>query len=345
MYSSIFTENEWKAPIQPVYRNNGCSTCGLGRYYNKESFRQFKFVAPSDPLQPSEAPLSAQPAQPSPTPQPTQPTQPVVTEIPVFQPDLNQLEGVVRELRALPVKQLIAVLEPILPQDLAGKYKSMFPKSLRRLIDSYSDRQIVQGILLLPQETIEAIAVLKVPQPMLLAKRASEVQLKVAIDPSFYNSNLFSTYKEIPRNDPNFSFMDPTFAIGNANSSYEPFNIIINLDFPYNGVEQHSITSEYTSDKKIILRVGIYDSQDEPMDQVLKEVVPFLGRVVTYHYNKPRILFHCRAGISRSASVAIAYYGKIMNYDLTRAYSQLASRRAIIQPNPGFIDALEEFLI
>ena len=156
---------------------------------------------------------------------------------------------------------------------------------------------------------------------------------------------LFSNYDTIPRNDPNFSYMDPTFAIGNANSSYDPFNIIINLDYPYNGVEHHSIITEYTSDKKLIFRVGINDSQDEPMLEVIQTLIPVLNNLVKYHYNQPRILFHCRAGISRSATIALAYYGKAMNYDLTRAYSQLAARRPIIRPNPGFINALEEFLV
>jgi predicted protein tyrosine phosphatase len=139
--------------------------------------------------------------------------------------------------------------------------------------------------------------------------------------------------------------MDPTFAVGNANSSYDPFNIIVNLDYPFNGVAHHAVTSEMTSDKKLIFRVGIYDAEDEPMLEVLQTLVPVLQTLVKYHYNAPRILFHCRAGVSRSASVALGYYGKQVNYDLTKAYSQMATRRPVIHPNPGFIAALEEFLI
>jgi predicted protein tyrosine phosphatase len=81
------------------------------------------------------------------------------------------------------------------------------------------------------------------------------------------------------------------------------------------------------------------------MKEVLDALVPILIAMVKNHFNRPRILFHCRAGISRSASVALAYYGKQMKYDLTRAYSQLATRRPVIRPNPGFIEALEEYLI
>jgi protein-tyrosine phosphatase len=176
-------------------------------------------------------------------------------------------------------------------------------------------------------------------------KKAAAPRLQVSIDPSFYDSLLFSNYGSISRSDANYSFMDPTFAIGNANSSYDPFNIIVNLDFPYNGVPHYSLVTELTSDKKLIFRVGILDSLDEPMDEVIATLVPILMNLVKYHYNQPRILFHCRAGISRSASVALAYYGKQTKYDLTRAYSQLASRRPVIHPNPGFIEALEEFLI
>ena len=321
MYASIFTESDWKAPIRQTYRGNGCSTCGLGRYYSKESFRQFKFMGDAEP---TEAPVE------------------VPVEVPL---PISALREVIPKLRVLPVKQLIQVLEQIVPQDIGMKYKRMFPRSLQRLIDSYTDEEVLQGILLLPRETIVAIASLEPPQPMQLLKKASEPVMRISIDPSFSNSLLFTSFEEISRNDPNYSFMDPTFAIGNANSSYDPFNIIVNLDYPSNGVERHTITSELTSDKKLIFRVGIEDSPDEPMGEVLDALVPILMTLVKYHYNKPRILFHCRAGISRAASVALAYYGKQTRYDLTKAYSQLATRRPVIQPNPGFIAALEEFLV
>lgn len=324
MYSSIFTESEWKAPIQPVYRNSGCSTCGLGRYYSKESFRQFQFTLPSE--------------EPTPTPTPSS------TDVAVYQPDLQQIQSVVSRLRSLPVKQLISVLEPLLPADIVLKYKRMFPGSLRKLIDSYSDSQIANGILYLPSDSIRAISELQVPAPLQLRPRAEGKSMDINIDQSFYNSFLFKTFDEIPRNDPNFSFMDPTFAIGNANSSYTPFNIIVNLDYPYNGVQHYQLTSELTSDHKLIFRVGILDDPEEPMLQVLETLVPLIQKLVKYHYNAPRILFHCRAGVSRSASVALAYYGKQMKFDLTKAYNQLATRRPIIQPNQGFIEALETFL-
>lgn len=324
MYSSIFTESEWKSPIQPVYRNAGCSSCGLGRYYAKESFRQFKFVLPTET--PAEVPTE--------TP----------AEVPVYQPDLKQIEGVVSRLRVLPVKQLIEVVEPLLSEDVALKYKRMFPGALRKLIDAYSDEQITRAILYLPQSSIEAISGLQVPAPIQLKARAEGKMIKNDINQNFYNSFLFKDFAEIPRNDPNFSFMDPTFAVGNANSSYAPFNIIVNLDYPYNGVEHYQITSEMTSDRKLILRVGIFDDPEEPMLQVLQVILPLVQTLVKYHYNAPRILFHCRAGISRSATLGVGYYGKQMRLDLTKAYSLMATRRPQISPNPGFIEALETFL-
>jgi len=331
MYSSIFTEHEWKAPIQKVYRSQGCASCGLSRYYpngsqTSEGFRSFQFTAPTADPTPEQTP--------TPTPEQT-----------VFKPDTQKLAEVVSRLRLLPVKQLIAVMEPMLPQDIALKYKSMFPKSLKRLLDSYTDRQLVDGVLYLPQQHIEQITALQVPAPLMLPKRAEEKQMSVMIDQSFYNETFFTEYSQIPQDDPNFSYMDPTFAVGNANSSYTPFNIIVNLDYPYNGVGRHHLTAEFTSDKKVIFRVGIDDESGEPMKEVLDVLVPILVAMVKNHFNKPRILFHCRAGVSRSASVALAYYGKQMRYDLTRAYSQLATRRPVIRPNPGFIEALEEYLI
>jgi len=49
-----------------------------------------------------------------------------------------------------------------------------------------------------------------------------------------------------------------------------------------------------------------------------------------------RVLVHCQAGVSRSASVIIAYLMKTKNMVLDDAWDYVSERRSIIAPNSGF---------
>jgi hypothetical protein len=49
-----------------------------------------------------------------------------------------------------------------------------------------------------------------------------------------------------------------------------------------------------------------------------------------------RVLVHCQAGVSRSASVVIAYLMKSKNMKVNDAIAYVTERRSIIAPNSGF---------
>jgi protein-tyrosine phosphatase len=51
---------------------------------------------------------------------------------------------------------------------------------------------------------------------------------------------------------------------------------------------------------------------------------------------------HCGAGISRSATIVIGFLMKYHNCSYNIAYNYVKNKRYIINPNPGFIDALKE---
>lgn len=55
-----------------------------------------------------------------------------------------------------------------------------------------------------------------------------------------------------------------------------------------------------------------------------------------------RILVHCNAGVSRSATVCIAYLMKIESMTFVQAYNLVKSKRPCIQPNAGFMRQLKE---
>lgn len=56
-----------------------------------------------------------------------------------------------------------------------------------------------------------------------------------------------------------------------------------------------------------------------------------------------RVLVHCNAGVSRAASVTIAYVMNHCKMSYNEAFDMLKSKRSCIQPNIGFTTQLKEY--
>ena len=82
--------------------------------------------------------------------------------------------------------------------------------------------------------------------------------------------------------------------------------------------------------------IHISDIESEDLHIYINECVKYIDDVVK---NNGKILVHCSYGISRSASMVIAYFIKNgMSYD--EAYNFVKSKRNIIEPNDGFKEQL-----
>lgn len=144
----------------------------------------------------------------------------------------------------------------------------------------------------------------------------------------------------IPEN-PNYTIITKNLALGNINSPYDPFDVIVNLAYPDNNIKKSHIHMSHTYPH--ILRVGIYDDPTEPMVNILESIIPKL--IIHTHLNpEHKILIHCHAGISRSTTICIAYLCKLWNLPLRNIYDYVKSLRPIIEPNPGFMDSLKYYL-
>lgn len=64
---------------------------------------------------------------------------------------------------------------------------------------------------------------------------------------------------------------------------------------------------------------------------------------MTEHMKKGSVYVHCFAGISRSATIVIAYLMKENGWPMEAAFKFVIKKRNIISPNPGFERQLETF--
>ncbi|XP_072528777.1 dual specificity protein phosphatase 16 [Salminus brasiliensis] len=88
------------------------------------------------------------------------------------------------------------------------------------------------------------------------------------------------------------------------------------------------------------LRVPVNDSFCEKILPWLDKSVEFIEKAKACN---ARVLVHCLAGISRSATIAIAYIMKRMDMSLDEAYRFVKEKRPTISPNFNFLGQLLDF--
>ncbi|XP_068611678.1 dual specificity protein phosphatase 16 [Brachionichthys hirsutus] len=88
------------------------------------------------------------------------------------------------------------------------------------------------------------------------------------------------------------------------------------------------------------LRVPVNDSFCEKILPWLDPSVEFIEKAKA---SNARVLVHCLAGISRSATIAIAYIMKRMDLSLDEAYRFVKDKRPTISPNFNFLGQLLDF--
>ena len=120
-------------------------------------------------------------------------------------------------------------------------------------------------------------------------------------------------------------------AIGSYQASYEPFDLIVNLDYPYNHVKLNEVSYKIENNKHII-RCGYEDGTyagwtSEKLEHILEMIKDT---------NKKKILFHCYAGVSRSSTLEIAYLARCENKTTAEMYEFVKQKRPRINPNSHF---------
>ncbi|KAM8834904.1 uncharacterized protein ACB058_016370 isoform 1-T2 [Synchiropus picturatus] len=87
-------------------------------------------------------------------------------------------------------------------------------------------------------------------------------------------------------------------------------------------------------------RLPATDNSKQNLRQYFEEVFEFIEEA--YQSGKG-VLVHCQAGVSRSATIVIAYLMKHTLMTMTDAYKYVRSRRPVVSPNLNFMGQLLEF--
>ena len=74
-----------------------------------------------------------------------------------------------------------------------------------------------------------------------------------------------------------------------------------------------------------------------------QNIIQYFGECLNFIKGKEKVLVHCRAGASRSASIVIAYimWQKKLKFDDALGLTQ--KKRFLVYPNPSFRNQLKEF--
>ena len=90
------------------------------------------------------------------------------------------------------------------------------------------------------------------------------------------------------------------------------------------------------------LRCPISDKPDSNIRAYFEEAHQFIKEALS-SMEENRVLIHCQAGVSRSATICISYFMAVESMSLEAAFSFVKVRRPIINPNAGFMKSLQEF--
>ncbi|TDH00572.1 hypothetical protein EPR50_G00189630 [Perca flavescens] len=105
-------------------------------------------------------------------------------------------------------------------------------------------------------------------------------------------------------------------------------------------VTTHLPLFHYDTGLFIYKRLPATDSNKQNLRQYFEEAFEFIEEA---HQAGMGLLIHCQAGVSRSATIVIAYLMKHTWMTMTDAYKFVKTRRPIISPNLNFMGQLLEF--
>jgi predicted protein tyrosine phosphatase len=102
------------------------------------------------------------------------------------------------------------------------------------------------------------------------------------------------------------------------------------LDIPFSNISSIVTTQ----------RIPVQDSSQENIYKYFEQAIDY---ILMAKGRNEAVLVHCRAGISRSVTIVVAYLMKEKGWDFTTALKYVKSKRSLADPNIGFCLQLVRF--
>ena len=87
-------------------------------------------------------------------------------------------------------------------------------------------------------------------------------------------------------------------------------------------------------------KIEAIDMQHQNLYEVFEKSNLWIDKALV---DKGKVFIHCVCGVSRSATIACAYYIKKYGWEPNFTISYLQSKRDVIDPNPGFRTQLQNY--
>lgn len=88
------------------------------------------------------------------------------------------------------------------------------------------------------------------------------------------------------------------------------------------------------------LVINALDNENNDLSEIFKFTNKFIEDALD---ENGKVLIHCMAGRSRSATILMAYLIKIIGMDVDNILLSVKSKRNIVEPNPGFMTQLKKY--
>jgi len=134
-------------------------------------------------------------------------------------------------------------------------------------------------------------------------------------------------------------FLGPWAAAGKKNLSRLQSAGITHIVCVRQEIEKNFIKPNFEPQLRYLV-ITLADSCIETIIPKIKETKDFIDRCFA---GGGKVLVHCNDGMSRSASLVIAYLMQKYGLDFKAALNHVQTRRFCVQPNDGFEQQLREF--
>ena len=89
------------------------------------------------------------------------------------------------------------------------------------------------------------------------------------------------------------------------------------------------------------LKITVRDNRQVNISEKFEECVQFIKKAIFHHNGK--VLVHCYAGQSRSATIAVAYLMSVHGKSYQQAVETVREARPVININSGFVKQLKQY--